>query len=42
MSRFLLKVDETYRSPRYGGTYGSRWGSRSPMSGGFGRGGFSR
>jgi replicative DNA helicase len=38
-----VKVDETYRSPRYGGTYGSKWGSRTPMgSGGFGRGGFSR
>ena len=38
-----VKVDESYRSPRYGGTYGSKWGSRTPMrSGGFGRGGFGR
>ena len=34
-----VKVDETYRSPRYGGG-GPSWGSRSPMRGGFGRGTF--
>lgn len=34
-----VKVDETYRSPRYGGG-GSSWGSRSPMKSGFGRGTF--
>ena len=33
-----VKVDESYKSPRYGG--GSSWGSRS--SGGFGRTSFGR
>lgn len=38
-----VKVDENYRSPRYGGQYSSNWGSRTPIGGrGFGRGGFSR
>ena len=38
-----VKVDESYRSPKYGGQYGNRWGSRTPMGRcGFGRGGFSR
>ena len=37
-----VKVDESYRSPRYGGSYGSNWGARTPSRGGFGRGGFGR
>ena len=39
-----VKVDDSYRSPRYGGKYNG-WGSRTPARGGFGSrsmGGFGR